>query len=134
MHLLIRTILLVSTFGMIAASASAHAAGLGQLIVHSSLGQPLKGEIEITALGPKEFESLTVRVASVELYRERGIHYHSLARSIRLVPTRRPDGTAFIKVTSAGSFNEPSLDMLVDFAWPGGRLVQKYPLALDPAR
>ncbi len=115
-------------------SGLAHAAGLGQLIVHSTLGQPLNGEIEITALGPKEFESLTVRVASVELYKERGIQYNSLARSIRLVPTTRPDGTAFLKVTSSGAFNEPSLDMLVDFAWPGGRLVQKYPLALDPAR
>ena len=134
MHPFNRTISLLSAAGLMLASAAAHAAGLGQIVIHSSLGQPLNGEIEITALGPKEFESLTVRVASVDLYRERGINYNSLARSIRLVPTKRPDGTAFLKVTSAGAFNEPSLDMLVDFAWPGGRLVQKYPLALDPAR
>lgn len=119
---------------LLTSSASLHAAGLGPIVIHSSLGQPLDAAIEITSLGPKEFESLNVRVASPELYKERGITYQSLVRNIRLVPTRRENGSAFLKVTTVGPLNEPLVDLLVDFAWPGGRLVQKYSLALDPPR
>lgn len=121
-------------FMLMAATASLHAAGLGPILVHSSLGQPLNAEIEITTLGPKEFESLKVSVATPELYKERGITYQSLVRNIRLVPTKRENGSAFMKVTTVGPLNEPLVDLLVDFAWPGGRLVQKYSLALDPPR
>lgn len=119
---------------LLATSASLNAAGLGPILIHSGLGQPLNAEIEITTLGPKEFESLKVSVATPELYKERGITYQSLVRNIRLVPTKRENGSAFMKVTTVGPLNEPLVDLLVDFAWPGGRLVQKYSLALDPPR
>lgn len=115
-------------------SISLHAAGLGPIVIHSGLGQPLNAEVEITTLGPKEFESLKVSVATPELYKERGITYQSLVRNVRLVPTKRENGSAFLKVTTVGPLNEPLVDLLVDFAWPGGRLVQKYSLALDPPR
>lgn len=119
---------------LLALSSPIHAAGLGPIVIHSALGQPVNGEIEITTLGPKEFESLNVRVASPELYKERGIAYSGLVRNIRLVPTKRENGTAFLKVSTVGPINEPLVELLVDFAWPGGRLVQKYSIALDPAR
>lgn len=119
---------------LMAASASLHAAGLGPIVVHSALGQPLNAEIEITTLGPKEFESLRVSVATPELYKERGIAYQGLVRNIRLVPTKRENGSAYLKATTVAPLNEPLVDLLVDFAWPGGRLVQKYSLALDSPR
>jgi pilus assembly protein FimV len=119
---------------LLAASAPLHAAGLGPIVVHSGLGQPLNAEVEITTLGPKEFESLTVRVASPDLYKERGIAYAGLVRNIRITPTKRENGTAFLKIVTMGPLNEPLVELLVDFAWPGGRLVQKYSLALDPPR
>jgi pilus assembly protein FimV len=121
-------------FAAALATTTASAAGLGPIATQSALGQPLNAEIEITALGPKEFESLTARVASPELYKERGITYNGLVRNIRLTPTKRENGTAFLKVSTIAPMNEPLLDLLVDFAWPGGRLVQKYALALDPPR
>lgn len=119
---------------LLTVSASLHAAGLGPIVIHSALGQPLNAEIEITTLGPKEFESLKVSVATPDLYKERGITYQGLVRNIRLVPTKRENGSAYLKATTVGPLNEPLVDLLVDFAWPGGRLVQKYSLALDPPR
>ncbi|MBL8518618.1 MAG: hypothetical protein JNM76_16765 [Betaproteobacteria bacterium] len=116
------------------AALPASAAGLGPIVTHSALGQPLSAEIEITSLGPKEFESLTARIASPDLYKERGIAYHGLVRNIRLAPTRRENGSAFLKVSTVAPMNEPLVDLLVEFTWPGGRLVQKYALALDPPR
>jgi len=112
----------------------AAAAGLGKMTIHSTLGQPLNAEIEITSLQPKEFESLTMRVASAELYQERGATHHSLVRQIRLTPVKRDDGSAFMRVSSHSPVNEPSLDVLIEFTWPNGRLVQKFPVLLDPAR
>ena len=49
-----------------------YAAGLGKINVLSSLGQPLKAEIEVTA-SRDEALSLVARVASVEAFRQAGI-------------------------------------------------------------
>ncbi|MBM3345160.1 MAG: hypothetical protein FJY55_01460, partial [Betaproteobacteria bacterium] len=47
-------------------SLVSHSAGLGKLTVLSSLGQPLRAEIEIVSLQAGEGESLTARLASPE--------------------------------------------------------------------
>ena len=39
--------------------SSAEAAGLGRLTVQSALGQPLRAEVEVTAVAPDEADSLT---------------------------------------------------------------------------
>lgn len=129
-----RTVVLLLLTALTLTALPATAAGLGKMTIHSALGQPLNAEIEITALQPKEFESLTMRVASAELYQERGATHHSLVRQIRLTPVKRDDGTAFMRVTSHSPVNEPSVDILIEFTWPNGRLVQKFPVLLDPAR
>lgn len=112
-------------------SIPAHSAGLGELIVHSALGQPLEAKAEITGLRGKEFESLSVAPAAAEAYAQRGLRYTAVSRNIRYTPVRREDGSAYLAITSTAPINEPTVDLLVDFAWPGGRLLQKYVLLLD---
>lgn len=109
----------------------AHAAGLGELVVHSALGQPLDAKVEITGLRGKEFESLIVSSATPELFKQRGLNYTSIARNLRYTPVKREDGSAYLRIYSIDTINEPSVDLLIDFAWPGGRLLQKYSLVLD---
>jgi pilus assembly protein FimV len=109
----------------------AQAAGLGELVVHSALGQPLEAKVEITGLRGKEFESLTVASATPELFKQRGLTYTAIARNLRYAPVKREDGSAYLKISSVQAINEPSVDLLIDFAWPGGRLLQKYSLLLD---
>lgn len=110
------------------------AAGLGAIEVRSALGQPLVAEAPITSLQPKEFESLIVRMATSEEFKAAGIPYVSVIRNVRIEPATRANGQPVLRFTTVSAVNEPSLEMLVDFRWPNGRLLQKYSILLDPAR
>ncbi len=127
---------LVAMAGLLAASLPgwSAAAGLGELTVQSALGQPLAARIEIIALRPKEFESLGIKVAGPDTYQQRGLPYPSPVRQIRAQARLREDGTAYVALSSSAPFNEPSIELLIDFSWPGGQLVQRYPLVLDLSR
>ena len=114
--------------------ADSPAAGLAGINVQSALGQPLAAEIEIVALKPKEFEALQARIASPEAYKAANLVYVPVLTQLRVVPERREGGGAFLRLTSSAPVNEPSLNVLVEFTWPNGRLVQKYSILLDPAK
>ena len=112
----------------------AHAAGLGALTVQSALGQPLSAEIEVISLPPEEFARALARVASPEEYAAAKLAFTPLLRQVRVATDRRKDGKTVLKVTSFAPINEPTLDLLVDFNWRGGRLLQKYSVLLDPQK
>lgn len=112
----------------------AAAAGLGAITVTSSLGQPLAAEIEVVALGPKEFPDIQAKIAGPDEYRAAKVNYVSVLRQVRIAPVKRADGRAVLVMTSVAPINEPSIEALVEFTWPGGRLLQKYPILLDPVR
>ena len=112
----------------------AHAVGLGGLKVQSALGQPLSAEIEVTALQADEFARVLARIASPEDYQTAKLAYVPLLRQLRINAERRADGRSFLKITSIAPINEPTLDLLVDFNWRGGRLLQKYSVLLDPPK
>ncbi len=113
---------------------AAHGAGLGGIELRSALGQALAAEIEILALQPKEFEELQARIASVEQYKAANLIYAPVVRQVRVNALRRTGGKAVLQLTSSAPINEPSLDLLVEFTWPRGRLLQKYSILLDPQK
>ena len=115
-------------------SLAAHAAGLGSLTVQSALGQPLSVEIEVTGLQPDEFLRVLARIASAEEYQAAKLAYAPPLRQLRIAAERHVDGRSVLKITSVAPINEPTLDLLVDFNWRGGRLLQKYAVLLDPPR
>ena len=113
------------------ASFAASAAGLGTLRVLSALGEPLRAEIEIVALKRGEQDSLSVRLASSEAFRQAGVEFHPALIGINMTIVRR-DGQPIIAVTSRGPVNEPFIEMLVELEWATGRLVREYTVLLDP--
>jgi len=113
------------------ASFTANAAGLGTLRVLSALGQPLRAEIDIVSLRASERDSLSVRLASSEAFRQAGVEFHPALIGISMTVQRR-DGQPIVAVTSRGPVNEPFLEMLVELEWSTGRLVREYTILLDP--
>ncbi|TAN48203.1 MAG: pilus assembly protein FimV, partial [Betaproteobacteria bacterium] len=110
----------------------ADAAGLGRLAVQSALGQPLRAEVEIVSLQPRETDGLVARVASPEAYRMAGIEFNPALLSIRVAVERR-DGRPVLSLTSAQPINEPFVELLLELQWSTGRLVREYTFLLDPA-
>jgi pilus assembly protein FimV len=113
-------------------SPAANAAGLGKLTVLSSLGQPLRAEIELTAVAPEESSDLTAKLAPTEAFRLANIDFNPALLSLRFEVENR-NGRQLIRVSSTQPINEPFVDMLLELSWTGGRLVREYTFLLDPA-
>ena len=109
----------------------ASAAGLGRLTVNSALGQPLRAEIEIVALQAGEEDSLTVRLASPEAFRQAGIDLNAALIGLQFTVDAR-GSRPVIRISTAQPVNEPFLDLLVELQWATGRLVREYTFLLDP--
>ncbi len=113
------------------ATSAAEAAGLGKLTVFSSLGQPLKAEVELSATG-EELVGMNARLAPPDIFKQAGVEYSSALTDLRFAVERRGNGKSVLRVTSARPVNEPFLDFLVELTWPAGRLVREYTFLLDP--
>ena len=113
---------------------AAQAVALGAIKIQSGLGQPLSAEVEVTSLEPDEFARVVARVASPEEYEAAKLGYAPLLRQLRVAAERRKDGTTLLKITSHAPINEPTVDLLVEFNWRGGRLLQRYSVLLDPPK
>jgi pilus assembly protein FimV len=113
-------------------SSAAHAAGLGKLTVLSALGQPLRAEIELTAVSSDEANGLVAKLASPDAFRTANIEFNPALLSLRFAVEQR-NGRQFIRVSSSQPLNEPFVDMLLELSWNNGRLVREYTFLLDPA-
>lgn len=110
----------------------AHAAGLGRLTVHSSIGQPLNAEIDLVAVRGDEASGLNVRLASPDAYQQANLQYNAGMTGIKLSIERRANGESFIKVTGNRPVNEPFVDLLIELSWSGGKIMREYTALLDP--
>ena len=117
--------------GAVLLSAAANAAGLGKLTVLSSLGQPLRAEIELTAVTPEEAGGLVAQLASADAFRTANIDFNPALTSLRFEVEQR-NGRQLIRVSSSQPVNEPFVDMLLELKWNGGRMVREYTFLLDP--
>lgn len=114
------------------AGPQAEAAGLGRLTVLSGLGQPLKAEVEVTAVGKDESGSLAARLAPPEAFRQVGLDFNPALQSLRFQVQKRSSGKHVVLISSASPVNEPFVDLLVELSWNGGRLIREYTFLLDP--
>jgi pilus assembly protein FimV len=112
-------------------AATANAAGLGKLTVLSSLGQPLRAEIELTAVTAEEAGALVAKLAPVDAFRTANIDFNPALLSLRFEVEQR-NGRQIIRVSSTQPINEPFVDMLLELNWTGGRMVREYTFLLDP--
>ena len=131
----ILSLALKSLFGAVATAvvlSSAQAAGLGKLTVLSSLGQPLRAEIELTSVSAEEAAGLTAKLASPDAFKLANVEFNPALMGLRFAVEQR-GGRQYINVTSSQPVNEPFVDMLLELSWNSGRLVREYTFLLDPA-
>ena len=110
----------------------ADAAGFGKLTILSSLGQPLRAEIELVAVQSEELATLSARLAAPEAFRAANIQYNPALAGARVTLEKRADGQPFVRIVSSRALNEPFIDLLVEVSWAQGRLVREYTALIDP--
>lgn len=110
---------------------AANSAALGDASVRSALGQRLDAELDIASLTAAEAESVSVKLASPELWSSAGIDLGALQRSLRL-SVEKKEGRYLVRIASDLAVNEPFMHLLVELSANGVRTIRQYVLLIDP--
>jgi pilus assembly protein FimV len=127
--------LFVKVLGLIAAlilSNAAGAIGMGGINVTTALGEPLKAEIDLVAVGKADKNKMSARLASPESFKGAGLEYPGTLPTLNFQIAARPNGDAYVKVTTSQPVNEPFISLLVELSWSSGKLLREYTFLLDP--
>jgi pilus assembly protein FimV len=108
------------------------AAGLGAINVTSSLGQPLKAEIEVVSVDKADKQTLRAKLASADAYKSAGVDYPYSIPKIKFQIEERADGESYIRVTTVQPINDPFVTLMVELNWSSGKLLREYTFLLDP--
>lgn len=114
------------------ASSPALALSLGRMTVLSSLGEPLRADIELPDITAEEANSLKPEVAPPEAFRAAGLEYNSALTDLRIVLQRRADGKSILRLSSSRTVTDPFVDLILQVSWASGRIVRDYTILLDP--
>lgn len=113
-------------------STGAFALSLGRITVLSALGEPLRAEIDVPEINAEEAASLRASVASPATFVAAGLEYNPAMSNLQTSLQRRPDGRAYIRLSSERAINEPYVDMILEANWSSGRIVRDYTMLFDP--
>jgi pilus assembly protein FimV len=120
-------------FGLLfAMPMAAHAVGLGDIHLGSSLNQPLNADIELLGATSEELTQLRAGVASRELFARYGIDRPSFLGSLSFKVSKDAAGRNVLSVHSSEAISEPFVTFLVELSWPRGHLIREYTVLLDP--
>ena len=114
------------------ASLQAHALALGRVSVQSALGEPLRAEIEIGEINADESATLRTSVAGIDAFKAAGLEYSTALASVKISLQRRPDGRAYLHLSTNRPINEPFIDLILEARWSSGRIVRDYTMLFDP--
>ena len=94
--------------------AAAFGLGLGDIRLLSPLNAPLDAEIEVLGATPEEISSLTAKIASRDLFAQKGLDFPVALTSVTLTAGHASDGKEIIRIRSKDAMTEPFLTMLVE--------------------
>ncbi|MHA7878484.1 MAG: FimV/HubP family polar landmark protein [Saccharospirillum sp.] len=110
----------------------AHALGMGDIELNSSLNQPLDAEIELLQLRGLTAGEILPALASNDAFQRAGVERSFFLSNIRFQVRENEAGNLVIGLNTREPVREPFLNFLVEVNWPGGRLLKEFTLLLDP--
>lgn len=128
----VRKLVLAIAAASALSSGMAHALGLGEVTLKSSLNQPLDAEIELLEVRDLASNEVVPKLASAEEFAKAGVDRQFFLSDLKFTPVLKPNGKSVIRVTSSKAVREPYLNFLVEVLWPNGRSLREYTLLLDP--
>ncbi|WP_223278984.1 FimV/HubP family polar landmark protein [Janthinobacterium lividum] len=111
-------------------SPAASAAELGKITVLSAAGQPLRAEVELSAIKPGEASSLLAKLAPPDAYRQANVEFNPALNALTFAVENR-NGKPFIRISSAQPVAELMVDLLLELSSKSGRQVREYAFVLD---
>ncbi len=100
--------------------------------MQSTLGEPLRAEIDIPDINSEELSSLKAAIAAPSAFTAAGLEYSSAMSGTQVTIQRRGDGRTFLRLTGERAIQEPFVDMILEASWSSGRIVRDYTMLFDP--
>ncbi|VVP98659.1 hypothetical protein PS914_03840 [Pseudomonas fluorescens] len=130
----VRKLVLAIAAASALSSGVAHALGLGELTLKSTLDQPLVAEIELLDVKELTAADVVPSLASPEEFAKAGVDRQAFLNDLSFTPVLNPSGKSILRVTSSKPLSEPMVKFLVQVMWPNGRLLRDYSVLLDPSK
>ncbi|MGZ9737988.1 FimV/HubP family polar landmark protein [Pseudomonas sp. GNP012] len=130
----VRKLVLAIAAASALSSGMAHALGLGELTLKSTLNQPLLAEIELLDVKDLTAAELVPSLASLEDFAKAGVDRQAFLNDLTFTPVLNASGKSILRVTSSKPLSEPMVKFLVQVMWPNGRLLRDYSVLLDPSK
>jgi len=112
-------------------SSVAAALGLGEISLHSALGQPFNADVELIEAGGMSPEEIVVGLAPPEAFAKAGVERAFFLNDLRFTPVIRGNRSV-IHIESHKAVTEPYLNFLVRLVRPNGDQLHEYTVLLDP--
>ena len=119
----------LSTF-LLLVSAQVSAVGLGNVLLESSLNQPLRGRIEILDLGTVAPADISVQLASPEDFNRFNVERNGFLLNLQLRVEETSNGV-FVIISTTQPVREPFLTFILDTRWSSGRILSEHTVLLD---
>ncbi|MFY0728020.1 FimV/HubP family polar landmark protein [Pseudomonas sp. NFX15] len=130
----VRKLVLAIAAASALSSGMAHALGLGELTLKSTLNQPLVAEIELLDVKDLTAAEVVPSLASPEDFAKAGVDRQAFLNDLTFTPVLNASGKSILRVTSSQPLSEPMVKFLVQVMWPNGRLLRDYSVLLDPSK
>ncbi|HTQ99908.1 MAG TPA: FimV/HubP family polar landmark protein, partial [Candidatus Acidoferrum sp.] len=114
-----------------AIASHAHAQGLGEITLESSLHEPLRAHIDLLDIGNLDSTQIKAALGTQTEFKVAGIERTAQLSALNFTVETRKGGVGRIVITSDGEINEPYLDFMLGVDWPKGRTLREYTLLLD---
>ncbi len=109
----------------------AFAIGLGQPVVHSSLGQPLNIEVVILVVEDYSDEQLNFVIAPMKVYEQFGVEFSHLHHKLKFsIKQGEPDRKVLV-ISTLKPVNEPFINFIMEMRSPEGKVIKEMSLLLD---
>ncbi|VVQ37902.1 hypothetical protein PS943_05493 [Pseudomonas fluorescens] len=130
----VRKLVLAIAAASALSSGMAHALGLGELTLKSTLNQPLVAEIELLDVKDLTAAEVVPSLASPADFAKAGVDRQAFLNDLTFTPVLNASGKSILRVTSSKPLSEPMVKFLVQVMWPNGRLLRDYSVLLDPSK
>lgn len=112
-------------------SLPSFALSIGEITLHSTLGQPLNAQLSINNLGDLQAAQMIIRHTPLETYDKLKIERPTVLQAIAFnIVTHNKQ--SYIQLSTKTAINEPYIRFLVHIRWPQGELLKEITLLLDP--
>jgi pilus assembly protein FimV len=112
-------------------SSMAAALGLGDITLHSAMGQPLNADIELIEAAGLTSDEVVVALAPADAFVKAGVERVFFLNDLRFTPVIRGNRSV-VHVESRKPVTEPYLDFVVRLVRPSGDQLREYTVLLDP--